>query len=767
MTPYTGKFAQPDFAPTRDFVELLISSLNLTNDSKVLIVEFGDQVASHASFKGSEIVHLHSYEPLEVQIDKIKRNGPYDGAILLPAFSVRLADHFFIEPPKDWGDLGRPISEDWLIAHTVNNLKPEGSMAALVPNGLLSNYRRQVMRQELIDRGLVLVASIPNDLIFRDYKNIQIATRVIILRSNYYGDERSVTFVNWVNYANLPTPDDWQEILSGKLKLDDDIVQISIPDLEDEVYRLDPQYYDPTYLQIKPPEGYIEYSLDEIADIRGGFMVDKVDRFELKANNDWLPYLQVRHITYDSEISDKLFWIDPTKVPSKEERLAMPGDILVTVSGTVGKATIVPEIFKDGVFFDTSIRRIRVDSEYARPDWVLRFFQSEIGKLQFRRLTSGSTIPQITTPGLASMRVFLPALNEEANLEELEVYEPKIVEITRDNTPAHLLADAISANVVDYLRTIESGNTNWSEVVEKTLRNLIDDLVPKPLEKVIIEDFPAPIAIPYRRFMMARYNHYERLNRMISLVESCIYFVFHVLVVDYCLHGWQNQVSLSKEAKLALKGVQSIDYRLKFIKDVFDASRSGLVTLFMPELVNTEIVEVGDNFRDRVRNPISHSAPGSEPYVRSLIEKHLPSVNKLLEDLRFLRNYTLCRIRNHYYQNDEWHYQSELYRGAEYDLNIQESNLTETSSEDELIEAERDHLVILSPDAETLDLHPFYQLYFGDETARESHLCFYKYRQGIRLVGESVRSSVEVSLSGIEDFQELTGVNIDFTSQET
>jgi hypothetical protein len=266
---------------------------------------------------------------------------------------------------------------------------------------------------------------------------------------------------------------------------------------------------------------------------------------------------------------------------------------------------------------------------------------------------------------------------------------------------------------------------------------------------------------------MARYNNYERLDRMVSLVESCVYFVFHVLVVDYCVHEWAGKINLSKDAIRALKGVQSIDYRLKFIKELIDAARNDVITLFMPELVDTPVVEVGNKLRDEVRNPISHSAPGSEPFVQSLIDKYLPNVNQLLEALRFLGGYTLCRVRNHYFQNRKRRFQVEIYRGAEYDLNLREGSIRSETGDSELITAERDHLVVLSPDAEILDLHPFYQLYFGDETAREPHLCFYKYRRGNQLVGESVRSGVEISLLGIDDFQELTGVTIGSNNQDS
>ena len=258
---------------------------------------------------------------------------------------------------------------------------------------------------------------------------------------------------------------------------------------------------------------------------------------------------------------------------------------------------------------------------------------------------------------------------------------------------------------------------------------------------------------------MWRAGHTTRVERLSNVTLS-----------SYCRHSWHDQVILSKDAKQAFKGRQSIDYRLKFISDILGVARNSSITLFMPELVNSSIVEVGDQLREEVRNPVSHSAPGSEPYVRSLVERHLPSVERLLESLRFLSNYTLCRIRGHYYENGQWHYQAEVHRGAEYDINIKEESstalLSDTSEEPQLIMAERDHLVILSADDETLDLYPFYQLYFGNETCRESHICFFKHRQSNRLFGESIRSGVEVELPGTDEFQLLTGISTTNDSQD-
>ncbi|HMS00113.1 MAG TPA: restriction endonuclease subunit S [Anaerolineales bacterium] len=761
MTKQDALFFQPhQYTLTKDLVTSLISLLDLQNKSKVLVIEFGTQISGDTSLDGHDIVYIQNSEPHKELVKKIETNGPYDGVILLPVFSSLQTQ---LKPPTGWEVVGKFTTEDWLIAHAFNNLKSSGSITALVPNGLLTNHGRQIMRRELINCGLVMVSAIPTDLIYRDLKRVQVSTALLLVRNGYQGSDRQITFVNFGNYATLPSKDDWVNITAGEMNLDDDIVRVHIPNLKDHDYRLDPQYYDPAYLQIKAPQGFVEVSLDEIADIRGGFMAKKEERTEIQNSENSLPYLQVRHILNNGTIASHPLWVDSTQIPSFKERVALPGDILVTVAGTIGKAVLVPVSYGKGVFFDTSIRRIRISDESIKPEWVFQFFQSEIGQLQFRRLTSGSTIPQITTPVLETMSIFLPTRRGETG--DVKGREAP-TDISDNRAQANLIASAIQENVVDYLRNINPHEENWNENIEKTLSNLIKNLIPKPLDKLILEDFPTPIAIPYRRFNMARYNYYERLDRMISLVESCVYLVFHVLLTDYCRHHWKNQINLSNEARQSLKGTQSIDYRLRFIDEVLNYAQSGSINLFMPELSTTEIVEIGNKLRNEVRNPISHSAPGSEPFVRSLIDKYAPSVTKLLESFRFLSDYTLCRVRNHYFQNGEWYYQAEIYRGAEYDLNIQENILAGDSNDSELITAERDHLILLSPDAETLDMHPFYQLYFGNETARESHLCFYKHRQGNRLVGESIRSSVEVTLLGIEDFQTLTGVNIGSSGQD-
>lgn len=80
--------------------------------------------------------------------------------------------------------------------------------------------------------------------------------------------------------------------------------------------------------------------------------------------------------------------------------------------------------------------------------------------------------------------------------------------------------------------------------------------------------------------------------------------------------------------------------------------------------------------------------------------------------------------------------------------------MLETSPSNLLIAAERDHLVLLSAELEVLDLWPYYQLHYGEETCRESHLCYVKHftASDRTLHGESVRSGIELDLAGFDDY---------------
>lgn len=736
------------YQPQTWLVGLFFSLLGLPAGARILVIEHTVTISEFAQSLGYDVVRIDSWKGLTQQLHDISSIGQVDGVIITPVFSSAVVEPEL--PPQGWPNLGKTAGEDWLLAFASSHLSPTGSLVALVPNGLLTNHRRLPVRRGLVQFGLAAVVSLPARDLFVDMQTI-VLTSIVLLRRDNSDPDREMIFIDLSESGNIAT--EASNISLESIPSSGNAVAVVASALNENM-RLDPRYYDPKYLQIKPPEGYVEVSLGEICEIMGGVSIDKEHRYDMRPSEQFIPYLQVRHILSNAQIAEQVYWVDPEKVLHGKSRIAKPGDILVTSAGTIGRLAVVPSIFDNGVLFDTSLRLLRVNVDYVESSSVAEFLQSEMGQLQLRRLTSGSAIPVLTTPALASVSIYLSVSGPNDGPRP-----DSTTDIPTNSTQAIALADAIEEKVLRYLRLVGPTDTDWPQKAAELLEQLTADLVPKKLVDLVLQNFPTPIAIPYRRYLMAKHNPYERLERMVSLVESCVFFVFGVLLADHCHQPVAKRVDLSKLAKNAKKGDDIYANKLKFIFEHVAAAQEGSCDLYMSELARSTVFEVGDKFRSEVRNVIAHSAPGSESYVTALVARYENHVNELLDSLRFFAEYTLCRIRGHYYRNGQWYYQAEIYRGAEYDSNIQEDTLTVFSGEDgedvQLLRADREHLVLLSANGEILDLHPFYQMHFGEETCRESQLCFFKSYKNGELIGESVRNSLEVRLRGVDDFMRL------------
>lgn len=735
-------------------VELLLNLLGPTQNQELLIIASDEELASLARFRGHTVTFVSLHEGAAGALARVVQLDSHDGVIVVPPFGPVTEEARSVNwdvTPTEWREIRPRSVEEYFLGVCAARVRPEGRLVALGPTGLLSSDQRYATRQALLNTGLVLVAALPNDAFWRSRHPI--ATNLLVLDRRRGGS--SVVFVDLEEQASLPPKDLWEKWLSGELVPEFEGPQSIVAPAElDKSVRLDPQFYNPVYLRLQPPEGYIARTLKELGDINAGISLEVPQRHSERPDVGAVPYVQVRHVRTDGTIVPSHFWADAVTASAHVQKLARPGDILVTTVGTLGKIALIGPDHTSGVLYDTSIRRIHLHKPEQGPE-VAAFLRSQLGQMQIQRLGGGTVIPNLTSSQLAQLRVFLQQIRAKPSQDPREPAAPPAPPVPPDpeKTQAQSLIFALE-KTMDFLKR-EADQAGWKQHISASLRKLADDLVPKSLDSVVREEFPSPIAIAYRRYTMSRHNPYEHLHRLISLVESCVYFTFHVLLADFCRSQWHDRLKLGHDAKRVLKGDSSLQNRLKFITEVITAAEQQSLPLFMPELAKCDIVSYGDRVRDDLRNQIAHTAPGSEVYVRSRIHEFYPAVQEMLEKLTFLRGYTLCRIRHHYFQSSRWRYQAEVYRGAEYDINIEEEELDEALDAGRLIAAEREHLVLLDSDREHLDLWPFYQLVFNEKTFGEPHLCFYKRRQEQRLYGESIRSSIEIELSGADDFERL------------
>jgi hypothetical protein len=689
--------------------------------------------------------------PVSGQVATIRGAGPYAGAVIIPPFGHSVPAESFISPGDDWHQ--RPwFAEEYLIAHAWSRLLPGARLVAFVSAGLLNVNRRREARRAMLAHGLRLVAHVPNEVLWEPEHNAQ---TYLALLERQAEPARRVAVVHMNDASEVPPAAAFDAWLGGNSHpgVEARLALVSQDECGDDI-RLDPAYHDPSHLELQPPPGYEEYPLGDIAKIIAGVRADAAERLAERPDGG-IPYVQVRHLRADGTLDDQPYWLAPrsSTVVSHGEKRAMPGDILVSTAGTIGKVALIGAEYGSGVLFDTSIRRLRIVDDNVSPQTVAEFLRSDLGQMQFHRLTIGSVIPHLASPQLAQLRVFLPAATPDVGVAASA--PTPVAEQPRALSPEEIFARTLEnemRSIVDQIS--RSKPDEWRQSVADRLRQIASDIAPRPLPERIRQTFPAPLAIAYRRYEMARHNPYEQLDRMINLVEACTYFAFHTLLADCGQAEWRNKIALPKPAREALKPRATFDHRIQFIRTLRALAREHRLDLFVPELVECNIDEYADEFRLQLRNPVAHSAPGSEAYVAELVQRHQHRLHELLGQLDFLADYTMCRVRGHYFQQARWHYQCELYRGEEYDVNLQEIPLMDAEVNGRLIAADRNHLVLLSPEYEVLDLWPYYQLHFSDVTCRESHLCFVKHftSSDKTLHGESIRSGVELELSGFEDY---------------
>jgi len=671
-------------------------------------------------------------------------SGRYAGVVIVPPFGEEVPDGRRLMPGTP---IRRWFAEEYLIARTRQYLLPDARIVAFVSMGLLSLAQRKEARGLLLELGLRLVAHLPNEALFT---NDHSANTYLVVMQPDLAPVDSIAMLDLVEREELPRPELLLACIAGQATGDQSIVpvRVSVGALKGD-RRLDPGFHDLAYLALRAPEGYSEHSLGDIAGIIAGVRVDPTERRSERREGD-IPYVQVRHMQSDAIAENDPFWISEATVGPHGPKLARPGDILVSTGGTIGKVVLIGVDSANGVLFDTSVRRVRLTDASMTPAAVAAFLRSELGQLQLRRFTTGTVIPHLTSDDLEQVRIFIPRAVTARPEPTTDVEPPPP---PPELSPEQIAARTFEGQLEAVLQQIGGGeHPGWRQTVAGNLRKLADALVPPSLSERVRKQFPAPLAIAYRRFEMAKHNPYEQRDRMINLVDACVYFVFHVLLADYGRADWRGRITIPRPASEAQRPRASSDHRIQFIRTLTDLARAQHLDLFIPQLVDCGIDRYADEFRVQLRNPVAHSAPGSEAFVVRLIQANQERLEKMLGALDFLAGYTMCRVRNHYFQRGQWRYQCEIYKGEEYDLNLDDPTLNAT----QLINAERDHLVLLSAEAEFLDLWPYYQLHYND-ASRESHLCYVKQFTASpeRLQGESVRSGMELELTGFEDYFRL------------
>lgn len=720
--------------------------------------------------------------------------GGVDGAIVIPQFNSEVNNP--IPPPQgNWPSLNPWHKEEYFIAHAWSQVRRGGRIVALVGKGLLSLNRgtRSEARRALRKHGLAMIAELPNTVVRSSLVNTPTYLVIFQRQDNAL---QTIALIDLSEEESLPPAAAFEAWRAGQVYADvKSEPAIVIQEDVDRSGRLDPDFYDPSFRAVRPPPGFEDHLLGDIAEIIMGVHLDATKRTVARPEEGGIRYLQVRHLRQDGSIDDDTYWVREANVPKHLAKKAIPGDILVSATGTIGRIALVGSEHPEGILFDTSVRRLRVkDTCNIAPQAIYEFLRSELGQLQLERHSSGAVIANVSNANLAKVRIFLP--KRDSSLEPSFADEvgpaqvrlrnsavlppPPQTEAVQDQIAAtDSSATTVQSNLHDELSSQQQDDklserqplTEHAIVLQsalasidpllrsenpndgKTRLKIADELrmwatriSPPSIGEIVANEFPAPLAVAYRRYEMAAHTPHEQLGRMTHLVEACVFFLFYVLVADA-----KRTPSLSDNLKNLMRSALEKDeaYRREdFIKE-YIASADRSVSL-VPKLLQRKFCQHAVHFRTNLRNPLAHSAPGMEARVKQMIVKNEPALFELLSELSALTKYKLCRIPRQHFEKNVHHYYVELYQGHALVNSVE----VLTRESDTIMRADRNHLVLLcEDDDEPLDLWPYYQFHYDDKTFGEAQLCFVKSYKNDTLRGESIRSGVDVLLrNGREDY---------------
>jgi hypothetical protein len=689
----------------------------------------------------------------------------FDLAIIVPFFGRYGGIHEF---PESWNlptASAKKNREDAWLAWAIHSTRPGGLILALTSQGMLTSSLREPVRQCVIAEGLETVVSLGATF----YPASSVSASLLIVRRGRSPDE-----ITLIDLTEVDQDADWISI--AEAIRDSQLPKISVKGLwsttveRDSLlgqFRLDPYFYHPKFLRIECPEGYTEFLLSDIGEIRGGRSLASLKSSTERKEGTRIPFIQVGNITPEGTLSVEWAKSFP-KIPEDTSRagFACPGDILITVAGTLGKVCLVPDVYTDGLYYDTSVRRIRVDQDIVKPEAVYEFLNSEIARAQAERYASGSVIPTISSADLGNIRIFIP----NSEVKELSETDETIKTATQLPQPFHLVvAEMINDFVlIDLLAMGDEEEPGWRAATVEGLREVMYQVQKdhEPLDELVTREYPLPIALAYRRMIRAQHNPYEQIGRLVELYEALTQFFYYVLLSDYLRNPALQRVyrTSDKGVRRAYKSF-SMDKRLKFVNGLLKAikkqgAKDSELHPFIPELLGVDVYGPLDELR-RLRNVDAHSAAGTPAAQRALLEENIPLIENLLNKIRFLQGYPLCRVQGSYAQRGKVILTIEYFQGALYETDIREQEAPLTEDEQpKQITADREHVVLLNSQFDWLDLHPFYQVITSKEYRYEAHLCFHKQidtnEDGQdQILGESIQFRREFGLPGIQDLQRL------------
>lgn len=175
--------------------------------------------------------------------------------------------------------------------------------------------------------------------------------------------------------------------------------------------RLEAEYYRQEYLTAESiircqPNSFLSEIIDEIQDGPGGWSISTNDYIECG-----IPIVRGVNIGEDGEfINEGFVYISDRKNKELKKTQVTPGQVLLTVRGTVGRATVMPDSIPMANL-NAAVVRIKVKEKIIDPYYLAGFFNSKIGRLQTSRISNGAVQQNMNLSECKSNLIPIPPMD--------------------------------------------------------------------------------------------------------------------------------------------------------------------------------------------------------------------------------------------------------------------------------------------------------------------------------------------------------------------
>lgn len=186
-------------------------------------------------------------------------------------------------------------------------------------------------------------------------------------------------------------------------------------DLRDKVYvvkrvalrdRIDHEWYRPKHYKLENRLLNTK-SVKKIKEIR------KKIRYGISISADYftsgIQFLRIENISNENLNLDDIKFISEDMENKVKSSYLEEGDILISRSGTIGIAIVIPKGMGRLSFGSYILRLTLKDKNEVNPVYVSEFINSYFGKMQIERNTTGSNQLNITIPALESLLIPIPS----------------------------------------------------------------------------------------------------------------------------------------------------------------------------------------------------------------------------------------------------------------------------------------------------------------------------------------------------------------------